>query len=379
MNNSTTPRRWALAVMTLLCLLVAQYAQAQCNVFKSGPLSNAPIPITLYLAIDPPNPSSVELTEADMPGLAGLSINTGCAYELSQDSNFTTTQSLPKVFTCDDAGTVPQIWYVRVAGTNGPSARFYRLDILVIDDYAPLVQCPADLTLSTDPAACTRIVVEDIKVYTEDAECNAEEASWEITNDGQPIADGLGDDATGVELPQGVNIITYTVTDKSAKVASCAFTITVEDTEGPTLTCPGDLTLHADTDCQATLQIESPILDACNLSSWNATLSDGQSEFDLDEGASHSFVIGETVDITLSGADELGNAATPCTYTATLLDTITPKITCPLSLTVNANASCEYEVADASLDATLNADNCGDLVVSVNADGDVSYQGRVFP
>ena len=47
--------------------------------------------------------------------------------------------------------------------------------------------------------------------------------------------------ASGAVFPLGTTTNTFTVTDNNDNTASCSFTVTVEDTEDPTIECPDDI------------------------------------------------------------------------------------------------------------------------------------------
>ena len=49
----------------------------------------------------------------------------------------------------------------------------------------------------------------------------------------------------------GTTTVTYTATDAAGNVATASFTVTVEDTENPTITAPADVTVSANSSCNA--------------------------------------------------------------------------------------------------------------------------------
>lgn len=62
-------------------------------------------------------------------------------------------------------------------------------------------------------------------------------------------------------LPVGVNTITYCATDCAGNSSFCTYTVTVEDTEPATITCPADITLTVgpDDNCEAGIQTTLPL------------------------------------------------------------------------------------------------------------------------
>ncbi len=97
---------------------------------------------------------------------------------------------------------------------------------LTPDAAPPTITCPADITLDAAPGLCT-IPNSGIGTPTTTDNCGGEIA----TNDAP------------ADIPVGVTVVTWTVTDTSGNTATCTQTVTVVDAEDPTLTCPADLTV----------------------------------------------------------------------------------------------------------------------------------------
>ncbi len=81
------------------------------------------------------------------------------------------------------------------------------------------IMCPPDMTVSNDPGVCSAVVVFAAPVVTG-------------TNAGDVVTCAP---ASGSTFPVGTNEVVCTVTEASTNVASCSFTITVEDTEPPVI------------------------------------------------------------------------------------------------------------------------------------------------
>jgi len=74
-------------------------------------------------------------------------------------------------------------------------------------------------------------------------------------------------EATEVVLPQGVNLLTYYVSDCAGNIDSCAFFVRVVDDEPAVLTCPEDITVPVESgECEAfvTLPLPLGVTDNCN-------------------------------------------------------------------------------------------------------------------
>src|SRR5205823_2679508 len=59
--------------------------------------------------------------------------------------------------------------------------------------------------------------------------------------------------ASGATFQKGTTTVTCTATDTSANTAACSFTVTIADTQQPTITCPANITKNTDAGvCTAT-------------------------------------------------------------------------------------------------------------------------------
>src|SRR5204862_7786211 len=64
---------------------------------------------------------------------------------------------------------------------------------------------------------------------------------------------------SGSAFPKGTTVNTFTVTDASGNTASCSFSVTVEDHENPTITCPANITQNTDAGlCTAVVRSTAP-------------------------------------------------------------------------------------------------------------------------
>src|SRR5206468_2549768 len=94
------------------------------------------------------------------------------------------------------------------ASGNGATCGF---NVIVTDDEAPTITCPADLTLSADAGQSSRSSV----TYAATASDNCPGVSSGCTP------------ASGSTFAVGTNSVTCTATDASGNTASCSFTVTV--------------------------------------------------------------------------------------------------------------------------------------------------------
>ncbi|MEO6330355.1 MAG: HYR domain-containing protein, partial [Ginsengibacter sp.] len=110
------------------------------------------------------------------------------------------------------------------------------MTVTVTDDENPTVTCPANKVISTDANVCTA-VVNGIAPASSGDNCPGSVITYTIT--GATTASG-NNDASGTTFNKGVSSVTYKITDASGNIGTCVFTVTVNDTQNPTITCkPG--------------------------------------------------------------------------------------------------------------------------------------------
>jgi hypothetical protein len=148
----------------------------------------------------------------------------------------------------------------------------------------------------------------------------------------------------------GTTTVNCTATN-TAGTDSCSFTVTVNDTEKPTISCPADLTdVHTD-------------LGACSASGvalGTPTTGDNCGVFSVTNDAPASFPKGTTT-VTWTVTDTSGNTAT-CTQQVTVKDHENPTITCPTTGT-SGIATCVPGSPGAVVNypASTATDNCPGL------------------
>jgi hypothetical protein len=172
--------------------------------------------------------------------------------------------------------------------------------IVTVDTTLPTLTCPADLTTTNDMGQCFATAVNlGVPVATND-NC----ALLTVTNDAP------------AQYPRGVTTVTWTAVDSSGNLATGVQTVTVNDTEAPTLTCPADVTTTNDVgQCFAT---------GVNLGVPLAT-NDNCALLTVTNDAPAQYPKGVTT-VTWTAADSSGNLATGV-QTVTVNDTELPSLT----------------------------------------------------
>ena len=237
---------------------------------------------------------------------------------------------------------------VTATATSSAGTASSSFTVTVTDAERPTIAAPANLALSTDPNSCTRAGA-NVTLGTP------------VTADNCTVA-SVGSDAP-TAFPLGATTVTWTVTDGAGNTATATQTVTVRDTQNPTITAPAPKFVVADAGvCAATgVALGTPVT-ADNCSVANVT-----------NNAPASFPLGATT-VTWTVTDGAGLTAT-ATQTVTVRDAQNPTITAPVAVTRSADVnSCTAAYAAATdtwLGTATAADNC--TGVGVRNDAPASF------
>jgi hypothetical protein len=152
----------------------------------------------------------------------------------------------------------------------------------------PVPNCPDDITISNDPGQCGAVV-------------NYPPPS--VTDACGVVASLTCSPPSGSTFPIGTTIVECTAMDANGNQSSCSFTVTVNDTELPTITCPADITVFNDPWLRgAIVNYSSPtVSDNCPGVTFSCSPSSGS-----------FFPVGTTT-VTCTATDASGNTAT-CSF-----------------------------------------------------------------
>ncbi|MEN3331059.1 MAG: hypothetical protein V7641_424 [Blastocatellia bacterium] len=231
------------------------------------------------------------------------------------------------------------------AASNSSSCSF---TVTVSDNQPPTITCPPSISRTNTANQCGTVATYPNPQVT----------------DNQPGATFACSPASGSFFPVGVNTVTCTATDAGGNHASCSFTVTVDDTQVPTISCPANITAsNTPGQCSATLNPGTPIVgDNCPGATAVGVRSDGLA-------LNAPYPVGTTT-IVWTARDAAGNQAS-CTQTIVVNDTQPPSI-----IGASASPSVLWPPNHKLVDVTINysvADNCTavsgitcDLTVSSN-------------
>jgi hypothetical protein len=192
-------------------------------------------------------------------------------------------------------GGVPQLYTINL--TTGAATLVGQIggsgnDALQIRDIAVqiacILTCPANITVSNDPNQCGAVV--NYPAPTPTGDCGTVTCS----------------PASGSFFPVG----TTTVTCTTSTPAQCTFTITVIDTQPPTITCPANVTIAAAPTC--------PLSSSATATFPPPTASDNCPGVTTvcNPPSGSTFPVGTTT-VTCTATDASGNTAT-CSFTVTV-------------------------------------------------------------
>jgi hypothetical protein len=237
------------------------------------------------------------------------------------------TQS-PAALSSAPVGATPVSLTATDVNGNSASCSF---NVTVVDQIAPVISCPANISMNNDPGQCSAAVSYATPVGTD----NCPGASTSQTA-------GL---ASGSNFPVGTTTNTFVVT-AGGGTATCSFTVTVNDNEAPAISCPANISVNNDPgQCSAAVSYAAPVgTDNCPGASTSQTAG-------LASGS--NFPVGTTTNTFVVTA--VGGTAT-CSFTVTVTDNEAPAISCPANVSVNNDpGQCSAAV---SYTAPVGTDNC---------------------
>ncbi|MBL7964400.1 MAG: HYR domain-containing protein [Flavobacteriales bacterium] len=233
-------------------------------------------------------------------------------------------------------GTTVVTWTVTDGSGNTASCT---QNITVTDSENPTITCAAGQTQPADPGVCTAAVT--VVGPTTGDNCGV--ASVINSFNGTGNASGT--------YPLGTTVVTWTVTDLSGNTASCTQSITVTDTQNPTITCAANQSQVADPGvCTAAVTVAGPTATGDNCS-----IASVLNSFNGTSNASGTYPVGTTL-VTWTITDGSGNTAS-CTQNITVTDNQAPAIAgCPANILQGSNAG--FCGAVVNWTAPTATDNC---------------------
>ena len=237
-------------------------------------------------------------------------------------------------FTIADLPNSPITVHVKVCDTLG-NCSWCSTAITLVDTSAPMITCPADMTINNEPGQCHGII-PDIAATAFTDNCG----TYTITQ--TPPAGLLFGSHHGDTLT--VRLI---IEDNNNNRDTCHVLLTLNDNESPFVSCPLDVTVGTSSggtgDCNGDYTWLHPVpTDNCHIDSLNLVIThpDGSmvsfNGVTLGGTMTHTFP-SETSTLKYTAIDSAGNMSM-CTWRVTVVDDEDPMITCPADITVMTSA-----------------------------------------
>jgi len=188
--------------------------------------------------------------------------------------------------------------------------------VTVSDGESPGLACPADITRSADAGLCSAAVTYATPTYSDNCA-------------GGGIALVPPSLSSGSTFPAGTSSVVWEATDATGLTKRCTFTVTVNDTQQPNISCPANQTVgNTPGSCSAAVNYPIPTYSD-NCVGGGAALQSG-----LPSGG--IFPKGQTT-VVWRATDAVGLTKT-CSFRITVNDTENPVIACPSSQSKTADA-----------------------------------------
>ncbi len=219
-------------------------------------------------------------------------------------------------------------------------------DVALTANTAPTITCPMNIVQNTDSDQCSAVV------------------TFSPVADGFPTPMVTCNPVSGSSFARGVTTVTCTASNGVPTDAMCSFTVTINDAQAPSLSCPTSIVTSATTgQCAATVTYATPTAsDNCPGATVLCSPASGT-----------SFTVGVTT-VTCTATDASNNT-TSCSFTVTVNDTQAPSLTCPMNIITNtAPGQCSAVVTYTTPTAS---DNCPGATVSCSPASGSTFQKGV--
>jgi gliding motility-associated-like protein len=251
----------------------------------------------------------------------------------------TITNNAPAIF---PQGITNVTWTATDAAGNTATAI---QTVTVQDVQNPLITAPAAITVPATAGAC---YAANVNLGTPIVSDNC--TNFTVTNNAP------------AQFPIGITTVTWTVTDVAGNTATATQTVTVNDTQNPSITVPANVITSTDADsCVAT----GVILGL-------PTVIDNCTNFNVTNNAPVTYPLGATI-VTWTITDQAGNSDTGY-QVVSVMDTHAPLVTNLNPITVPANPN-SCEATNVNLGSPVFTDNC--MLDTVTNNAPVIFPGGV--
>jgi len=249
----------------------------------------------------------------------------------------------PNAFFCGNLGA--NTVTLTVNDGNGNTATC-TATVTVSDAQPPAITCPANIVRGTDAGQCSAVVTYATPTATDN--CGVTSVTLH----------SAASTASGSVFPKGTTVVVWKATDTAtptANTSTCSFTVTVNDAQLPSITCPSNIVKANDTgQCSAVVTYTAPTASD-NCAGVTTALHSA-----ANTASGSVFPKGQTT-VAWRATDAAGLTKT-CTFRITVNDSENPAITCPTvaPTTTTANSCASAPLTYATPTAT---DNCTGVTV----------------
>ncbi|HXU35283.1 MAG TPA: HYR domain-containing protein [Blastocatellia bacterium] len=290
------------------------------------------VPVTPVITC-PPN-----ITVSNDPNSCGAVVNFTGANAATATGNPT-----PTITYSPPSGSVFPIGTTTVTATatNSLGSASCTFTVTVNDNQNPTIACPANITVPNDPGQCGAVVT-----------------FAPTPSDNCPGATTTCAPASGTSFSIGTTTVTCHATDASGNTsANCSFTVTVNDTENPTISCPANIVRSTDPGvCTAVVTFVVTASDNCP----GVTV--------VSSPPSGSVFPKGTTTVMNTATDASGNTAT-CSFTVTINDTEPPSVTA-ITVATSSLSPPDHNLINVGLAGGNFSDNCPGATRQVLVFGD---------
>jgi hypothetical protein len=215
--------------------------------------------------------------------------------------------------------------------TNTATCTF---SVTVNDTENPTANCPGTQTVGNDAGQCGANVFFSLPNPTDNC----------------PGATSAASPASGSFFNVGTTQVTVTATDAAGNTDQCTFDVVVNDTQNPTITCPGTQTRNNDfAQCGAIVTFDDI----------DGTDNCGDTPLTLSHPSGSFFPIG-TTSVMLTATDLAGNSSS-CNFDVVVNDTESPDMICKRSI---IDTELGQTLLPEQVDS-VSSDNCAITTLSV--------------
>jgi hypothetical protein len=198
----------------------------------------------------------------------------------------------------------------------------------------PTISCPGNITSNAAAGLCSAVVV------------------FSVTGGGSPSPTITCSPSSGSSFTNGTTTVNCTASNGVLPNANCSFTVTVNDTQAPSIIgCAPPQTNAANLSCQASVpNFAGSVVATDNCTSANALV--------ITQSPMAGTVVGVgTTNVTITVKDAANNPAT-CQTSFTVIDITPPSISvCPATQTNSADGNCQAAVPNFA-GGVVATDNC---------------------